>query len=101
MAGLQREMIGSLTPKMRRQLLIATVASVATGVIIYLLVMQIVLPGVLARLTPADIEWLRAALTERPLVVLGAIVALAAVLAIPVFGVFRWVYGPLTWGRDA
>jgi hypothetical protein len=79
---------------MRRRLLLALVASAATGVIIYLLVMQ-VLPGMIARLTQVDIEWLRKAFTEHPLVVLGVILVFAAVLAAPVFVVFRWVYGPV------
>lgn len=85
----------SLTPDMQRQLLLAIVASAATGGIIYLLVMHVLLPGVRARLTPAHIEWLRETFTDHPLMVLGVIVVSAAVLAAPVFGVFRWVSGPL------
>jgi hypothetical protein len=85
----------SLAPDVRRRLLLATVASAATGGIIYGLVMHIVLPVVQAHLAPAHIEWLREAFADHPLVVLSVIVAFAAVLAAPVFGVFRWVYGPL------
>ena len=81
---------------MQRRLLVAIVVSAAAGVIIYMLVMHVALPGVRARLTPADIEWLREAFADHPLVTLSIIVVLAAVMAAPVFGVFRWVYGPLT-----
>lgn len=87
-------------PDRQRRLLLAIVAGTATGVIIYLLVMHVLLPGVRARLAPADIEWLRDAFSDHPLVVLGVIVAFAAVVAAPVFGVFRWIYGPLIWRRD-
>jgi len=86
-------------PEMRRRLLFAMAASAATGGIIYMLVMHAVLPGLQARLMPADIEWLREAFANHPLTVLGAIFVLAAVLATPVLCVFRWVYGPLTRQR--
>jgi hypothetical protein len=86
----------SLTPGKRRRLLFATMASAATGVIIYLLVMLLLLPGVQAWLTPAQVEWLRDAFIAHPYMVLGVIGIVAAILAAPVFGVFRWVYGPLT-----
>ena len=95
MVNLHRQTDRSLTPEMRRRLLLALVASAATGVIIYVLVMHVVLPGMLARLTQVDIEWLRKAFTEHPLVVLGVILVFAAVLAAPVFVVFRWIYGPV------
>ena len=88
----------SLAPDMRRRLLLAITASAATGGIIYLLVMHILLPGLQARLTPAHIEWLREAFTNHPLMVLAVIFLFAAVLAVPVSGVFRWVYGPLIHG---
>jgi len=80
---------------MQRRLLLATVASAATGGVIYLLVMHILLPSLQAWLLPAHIEWLREAFTNHPLIVLGVILVFAAVLAAPVFGVFRCVYGPL------
>ena len=101
MVNFHRQTDRSLTPDMRRRLLLAIVASAATGGIIYLLVMHVVLPGVQARLTPAHIEWLREAFADHPLVVLGVITLMAAVLAAPVFGVFRWVYGPLILRREA
>ena len=88
----------SLAPDMRRRLLLAITASAATGGIIYLLVMHILLPSLQARLTPAYIEWLREAFTNHPLMVLAVIFLFAAVLAVPVLGVFRWVYGPLIHG---
>ena len=84
-----------LTLEMRRRLLLGIVASAFAGGIIYLLVMHVALPRIQARLTPAHIEWLREAFNDHPLVVLGVIVVFSAVLATPVIGVFRWVYGPL------
>jgi hypothetical protein len=101
MASLLRKTDRPLTPEMRRRLLLAAVASAATGGIIYILVMHIALPGVRTRLTPARIEWLRESFTEHPLMVLGVIAVFAALLAAPVFGVFRWVYGPLIRRGDA
>jgi hypothetical protein len=101
MVNLHRQTNRSLTPHMRRRLLLAIVASAATGGIIYVLVMHVVLPGVQARLTPAHIESLREVFADHPLVVLGVITLMAAVLAGPVFYVFRWVYGPLIPQRDA
>jgi hypothetical protein len=101
MINLHRQTERSLTPEIRRRLLLALVASASTGVIIYVLVMHVLLPGVQARLTPAHIEWLREAFADRPLVVVGAITLIAAVLAAPVFGIFRWVYGPLIPRGDA
>jgi hypothetical protein len=85
----------SLTPDMRRRLLLAIVGSAATGVIIYVLVMHVAMPAVEGRLSPAHFAWLREAFANHPLVVLGVITLIAAVLAAPVLGVFRWVYGPL------
>ena len=79
---------------MRRRLC-AILASAATGVIIYLLVMHVVLPGAQARLTPGQIEWLREAFENHPVMVLSVIFVVASVLATPVLCVFRWVYGPL------
>jgi hypothetical protein len=80
-------------------------ASTACGVTIYLLVIHIVLPGVQARLTPAQIKWLGEAFSDHYLAVLGVIFVLAAVLATPVLCVFRLVYGPLVrqraGGRDS
>jgi hypothetical protein len=96
MAGFHRETLGSLTPEMKLRLVRAMLASVATGGIIYLLVMHVALPALGARQAPAQIEWLRQAFAEHPMMILGTIVALAALLAVPVLGVFRWVDGPLT-----
>jgi hypothetical protein len=79
----------------QRRLMRAIVASVATGVALYLLVMHVVLPAVTARLTPAQIDVLRQAFAKHTVLVLGGIVCLSALLALPVLGVFRWVYGPL------
>jgi hypothetical protein len=88
-------MIVPLTAETQRRLLRATLASAATGSAIYLIVVHVALPALQTRLTPEHIEWLRQAFVEHPVAVLSAIVALAALLALPVLGVFRWVYGPL------
>lgn len=80
----------------QRRLLRAVLASAATGVVIYLVVVLLALPELQARLTPAQVEWLRRAFVRHPAAVLGGISAIAALLGLPVLGVFRWVYGPLT-----
>jgi hypothetical protein len=79
----------------RRKLLRAVVASAAAGAVIYLLVMQWALPAVQARVTPAQVEWLRDAMKDHLVAVLFAIVAIAALLGLPVLMVFRWAYGPM------
>ena len=86
-----------LTPEAQRRLVWATAASAGTGGLIYLLVMRGALPALQAWLTPAQVEWLRQAFAHHPTATLGAIAALAALLALPVLGVFRYVYGP--WRR--
>ena len=73
----------------------AIVASAATGAAIYTLVFRVALPMVEARLTRAHVDWLRQAFERYPAAVLGAIVVIAAVLTLPVLGVFRLTYGPL------
>ena len=95
MINLHRQTDRSLTPEMRRRLLLAIAASAVTGGIIYLLVIHAVLPGVQAWLTPAHIEWLREAFTNHPLMVMGIIFVFAALAATPVLAVFRIIYGPL------
>jgi hypothetical protein len=74
----------------------AMVASALTGVAIYLLVMRVALPALQMQLTPPQVEWLRQAFAQHPAVVLGTIAAVAALLGLPMLGVFRWVYGPWT-----
>lgn len=73
----------------------ALAASAATGLLIYLLVMQVALPRFADGLTAENREWLREAFVRHPIGILSAIAGIAAVLALPVLGVFRWVYGPL------
>jgi hypothetical protein len=87
----------SLTPEAQRQLVRAMVASAAAGCVIYVLVTLVVFPLLQARLTSRQVEWLGRAFDRHPGVLLGAIAVVAAVLALPVLGVFRWVYGP--WRR--
>jgi hypothetical protein len=73
----------------------AIAASAATGAAIYVLVIRVALPALQARLTRQQVDWLRQAFETHPAAVLAAIVAIAGVLALPVFGIFRWTYGPL------
>ena len=78
------------------RLLRALVASAATGCAIYLIVLRVALPELVARLTPEQADWIRQAFVRHPAAVLGTIAAIAALLALPVVGVFRFVFGPLT-----
>ena len=73
----------------------AFLASVATGVVVYLIVIRGALPLVTRRLTSEQIDWLRSAFDNHPWAVLGSIAIIAAILALPVLVVFRIVYGPL------
>jgi hypothetical protein len=84
-----------LTREQQWRLVRAVAASAVTGVAIYLLVMHIGLPALAAQLTEAQMAKLRQTFVEHPAMVLGAVVGIAAVLGLPVLGVFRWVYGPL------
>ena len=88
-------MISTVSRRIQHRLLRAILASAATGCAIYLLVLHLALPELQARLTPAQIEWLRQAFLQHPAVVLGTVVAIAALLGLPVLGVFRWVFGPM------
>ncbi|HET9312660.1 MAG TPA: hypothetical protein VFO04_01555, partial [Nitrospira sp.] len=45
--------------------------------------------------THEQVEWLRGAMTDHLVAVLFAIVAIAALLGLPVLMVFRWAYGPM------
>ena len=83
----------------RRRLVLATLAGMATGAVLILLVTRLALPALRDRLTPVQIDWLRRAFAERPRTVLGVLVAAVAVLGLPILGVFRWVYGPFTARR--
>ena len=51
----------------------ALLASVATGVIVYLMVIRGALPLLTRRLTSEQIDWLRSAFTDHPWGVLGSI----------------------------
>jgi hypothetical protein len=79
----------------------ALLASVATGVVVYLIVIRGALPLLTRRLTPEQIDWLRRAFNAHPSVVLGGIAAVAAILALPVLVAFRIAYGPMKdhWRR--
>jgi hypothetical protein len=68
--------------------------SVATGLVIYWLVIRVSLPALAARLIDAQIEWLRERFRTHPVAVLAGIGAAAAILALPVLAVFRVIYGP-------
>jgi hypothetical protein len=79
----------------------ALLASVATGVVVYLIVIGGALPLLTRRLTPEQVDWLRTAFDVHPWVVLGSIAIMAAILALPVLLAFRIVYGPMKgqWRR--
>jgi len=80
---------------MIRRLVRAFVASVATAVVIYVLVVRVGLPAVARSLTPGQIDWLRQAFTTHPWVVMSSITVVALVLALPVLIAFRLAYGPM------
>ena len=80
---------------MIRRLVRAFVASVATAVVIYVLVVRVGLPAVARSLTPGQIDWLRQAFTTHPWVVMSSIMVVALVLAFPVLIAFRLAYGPM------
>jgi hypothetical protein len=80
---------------MIRRLVRAFVASVATAVVIYVLVVRVGLPVVTRSLTPGQIDWLRQAFTTHPWVVMSSIMVVALVLALPVLIAFRLAYGPM------
>jgi hypothetical protein len=73
----------------------AFLASVATGVVVYLIVTRGALPLLTRRLTSDQIDWLRTAFDVHPWAVLGSIAFIAAILALPVLLAFRIVYGPM------
>jgi len=79
----------------------AFLASVAMGVVVYLIVIRGALPLLARRLTPDQVDWLRSAFDAHPWMVLGSIAMIAAILALPVLGAFRIVYGPMKndWRR--
>jgi hypothetical protein len=79
----------------QRRLVRAILASAVTGAAIYFLVMHVVFPALVTRLTPARIDVPRQAFAQHPALVLIGIICLSGLLALPVLGVFRWVHGPL------
>ena len=80
----------------------AFLASVATGVVVYLIVIRGALPLLTRRLTAEQIDWLRRVFNAHPWAVLGSIAVVAAILALPVLVTFRIVYGPMKghWRRS-
>ena len=79
----------------------ALLASVATGIVVYLIVIRGALPLLTRRMTTEQIQWLRNAFDDHAWVVLGSIAIIAAILALPVLVAFRIVYGPMKghWRR--
>ena len=77
----------------------AFLASVVTGVVVYLIVIRGALPLLTRRLTAEQIDWLRSGFNDHPWVVLGSIAIIAAILALPVLVAFRIVYGPFDRSR--
>jgi hypothetical protein len=90
------------TSRVDARLVRALLASVATGVVVYLLVIRGTLPLLSRRLNPEQIDWLRRVFDNHPWVVLGSIAIVAAILALPVLVAFRVVYGPMKghWRRS-
>ncbi|HEY3157732.1 MAG TPA: hypothetical protein VGJ78_02130 [Vicinamibacterales bacterium] len=68
---------------MLRRTIRAFVASVATGLVVYVLVVRVALPAVARSLSPEQIEWLRRAFLTHPWLVMSAILVIAMVLALP------------------
>jgi hypothetical protein len=85
-------------PRVDERMVRALLASVATGVVVYLIVIRGALPLLTRRLTSEQIEWLRSAFNDHPWVVLGSVAITAAILALPVLVAFRIVYG--SWRGD-
>jgi hypothetical protein len=85
-------------PRVDARMVRALLVSVATGVVIYLIVIRGALPLLARRLTSEQINWLRSVFNDHPRVVLGTIASIAAILALPVVVAFRIVYG--SWGRN-
>ena len=79
----------------------ALLASIATGVVVYLIVIRGALPLLTRRLTSEQINWLRTAFAAHPRVVLGSIALIAAILALPVLVAFRIVYRSDRSGSDS
>jgi hypothetical protein len=79
----------------QRRLVRAFLASTATGVVVYLIVIRGALPLLARRLTSSQIDWLRDAFRGHPWTVLGTIASIAAILALPVLIAFRLAYGPM------
>jgi hypothetical protein len=73
----------------------ALLASIATGVVVYLIVIRGALPLLTRRLTSEQIYWFRSAFNDHPWLTLGSIAIIAAILALPVLVAFRIVYGPM------
>jgi hypothetical protein len=70
-------------------------AAAATGLVIYVLVIRLALPALVARLSAGQVDALRAAFATHPYAVMSGILVVAAVLALPVLIAFRLVYGPV------
>jgi len=86
----------------RKRLGWAVVASATTAAVIYWFVKDIGFPALAAHLNQQNRDFLREAFRTHPGRVVGTLLIAAAVLATPVFAVFRIVYGPLsmqTWRR--
>jgi thiol:disulfide interchange protein len=84
-----------------RRLAWAIAASAAVAAVIYVLVVRLALPALASRLTAAHVEWLRWAFARHPWAVLGALVVISAVLALPVPGVFLVTYRVKHEGEEA
>ena len=81
-------------PSVRARLLRALIASVATGTVL-LFALRAAMPAIAARLTDAQIAWLRRAFNQHPWLVLGTITVISLLLASPVLLAFRIWFGPI------
>lgn len=88
-------MNGPSDAEMIRRLVRAFFASVATAVVIYVLVVRVALPAVARSLTPGQIDWLRRAFAAHPWLVMSSTMVVALILALPVLIAFRLAYGPM------
>ena len=65
-------------------------AATLTGGVLIIVVQYVLLPALVARLTEAQIDWLRQAFAQHPGWVLAAVVVIAGLLGVPVLLAALW-----------
>jgi len=85
------------SPRVDARMVRAFLASVATAVVVYLVVIRGTLPLVTRRLTSEQVDWLRRGFNDHPWMALSSVTIVALLLALPALAAFRIVYG--SWGR--